>query len=308
MVTQVQNRKLLDPINRLYRYRVANALADSLSGSFLTPNAITILHTGVGVVAAFLVFQEHYVYAALLYEVRTVLDCLDGVLARLKNQSTALGRTLDTIADGIAFNSLMVAGALRMIHDFPTYDPYWITLGVFFFAFVAAHCGTVYHLMRRKLGSIIQMELDTVELEWREHFHQTKKSDPMFLSKLGFRIDSATIWMVSREWYKKLRSRRDHPEWETKALNEASLMNELSQITRVGEFRRAVRATSYVSDDNIFAVISFCFLIQGISPHQIFPHVHPVLVAFGAGLVYALASLAVGLHYLHDFLHGVYRD
>ncbi len=308
MASQPPHRKLLDPINRLYRYRIARIVAEKLQFTGVTPNMITVFHTLVGVSAAYLVFNQHYVLAAVLYEIRTILDCLDGVLARLKNQSTALGRTLDTIGDGIAFNALMVAGALRMIRDFPTYNPYLITLVVFAFAFVAAHCGTVYHLMRRKLGSIIQMQVDTVEIEWREHFDQTKSNDPMGLSKFGFMIDSLTIRLVSEEWYKKVRTRRDHPEWRTKALNEAALMNELSQITRVGEFKRAVRATSFVSDDNIFGVISLCFLIQGVFPNQIFPHVHPILVAFGAGFIYALIALGVGLHYLHDFLHGVYRD
>ena len=305
---ETQSKYLLDPLNRLYRHRIADAFAQVLKETPITPNAITIAHTGVGVFAAFMVFNQHYVFAAFLYELRTILDCLDGVLARLKNQSTAMGRTLDTIGDGIAFNSLMVAGALRMIQDFKSYNPFLITLGVFFFAFIAAHCGTVYQLMKRKLGSIMEKKLDTVEIEWREHYEKAKKIHPTVISKIGFWIDSVTIKFVSKEWYRKIRRRRDLPEWKEKALKEATIMNELAHITRMEEFEMAVKSTAYVSDDNIFAVISLCFLIQGLFPNQIFPNVHPVLVAFGAGLMYAVISLGLGLHCLHDFLHGVYRE
>ena len=308
MVIQPPHRKLLDPLNRLYRYQVASAMAEPLKSTKITPNMVTLAHTGVGIYAAWLVYHQHYVLAAFFYEIRTVLDCLDGVLARLKNQSTALGRTLDTIGDGIAFNALMVAGALRVIRDYPSSSPYLITLSVFSFAFVAAHCGTVYQLMKRKLGSIIQMELDTVEVEWHEHFEQTKKFDPLRLSKVGFLIDSLTIRLVSNEWYRKVRNRRDHPEWKSKALSESWLMNELAQTTRVEEFRRAIRSTSFVSDDNIFTVISLCFVIQGVFPGLFPVSLHPIVLAFGAGFAYAVVSLLVGLHDLHDFLRGVYRD
>jgi hypothetical protein len=50
------------------------------------------------------------------------------------------------------------------------------------------------------------------------------------------------------------------------------------------------------------------FLILGIFPNAIFPHVHPVLIAFSVGMVYALTALLFGLHFLHRFLHGVYRE
>jgi phosphatidylglycerophosphate synthase len=299
---------LLDPINRLYRYRLANGLAQKMRPLNITPNQVTIAHTCVGVFAAFLVFERHYVLAAFTYELRTILDCLDGVLAREQNRVTAFGRTLDTLGDGISFNALMIAGALRMIQDFPNYKPVMIALGVFIFAFTTAHSGTVYHLMRRKLGSILEKHLDTVEIEWREYYEKVQKKNPLLLAHVGFWIDSVTIRFVSKEWYKKIRKRRDMPEWKEKALNEALLMNELAAVTRKSEFKRAVRSTAFVSDDNIFSVISFCFILQGIFPNQIFPHVHPVLVAFSAGFIYAVMALIIGLHFLHDFLHGVYRE
>jgi phosphatidylglycerophosphate synthase len=299
---------LLDPVNRLYRYRLARFLLRKVKNTFLTPNEVTVAHTAVGVTAAFFVYQGHYLWAVLFYEIRTVLDCLDGLLARERNQSTAMGRTLDTIGDGISFNSLMIAGALRLIQDFRNYDPISITMGVFLFAFVAAHCGTIYQLMRRKLGSIINMQIDSVEMEWREHYEKAKLPHPLFLSQIGFWIDSATIRYASKEWYRKILRRRDAENWKEIATRDAATMNELACITRKKEFKRAVRATAFVSDDNILTIMSFVFLILSIFPEKIFPNVHPVLVAFSVGLVYAIFSLLLGLHFLHAFLHGVHKD
>jgi phosphatidylglycerophosphate synthase len=300
--------QLLDPLNQLYRNKVALRLVDKIKNTSITPNMLTIAHTAVGVTAAILIYFQHYILAVFCFELRNILDCMDGILARLKNQSTVFGRVLDTIGDAIAFNAVMIAGAMRMIQDFPSYHPSLILIVVFLFALIAAHCGSVYQLMKRKLGSIIQCQIDTVEREWREQSEKARGSDPSMIDQFGFWLDTVTIRFVSEEWYEKIERRRTAPDWEARALQDAVTMNELAKITRRREFRRAVRFTSFVSDDNIFAVIGICLLILGIFPTQIFPNVHPLLLAFGLGLAFSLVSLMVGLHYLHKFLHGVYRN
>ncbi|MBU6155108.1 MAG: CDP-alcohol phosphatidyltransferase family protein [Bdellovibrionales bacterium] len=300
--------RLLDPLNRLYRHRIAKRIAHLIKGTPITPNQITFAHTCVGVGAASMVFFKHYLLAVLLLEIRTVLDCTDGILARLKNSSTPLGRTLDTIGDGITFNALMIAGALRMILDFPSYRPSLILIAVFLFAMTAAHCGSVYQLMKRKLGSIILEQIDTVEREWREQAARVYGGGGSGLSRFGYWLDTFTIRFVSEEWYEKIKKRRKSEDWEAKALSDATTMNELARRTRKAEFEKAVRYTAYVSDDNIFAVMSLCLLVSEAFPMAILPYVHPVLIAFSAGFVYAIIALILGLHYLHVFYHGVYRD
>ncbi len=300
--------QLQDPLNQLYRHRLAAFLVDHIRTSFITPNMLTFAHGTVGVGAAFLIYFQHYILAVLLFELRTVLDCMDGILARMRGQHTGFGRVLDTIADGIAFNAVMIAGALRMIQDFPSYEPSLILISVFCFALVAAQSGSIYQLMKRKLGSIILCQVDSVERDWREHGMKVRGDSPSWVDQFGYWLDTMTIRFVSVEWYEKIKRRRNDPDWEACALRDAKTMNELARITRKREFRHAVRFTSFVSDDNIFAVIGLCLLVLGAFPSQIFPHVHPVLVAFGAGLTFALIALCIGLHYLHKFLHGVYRN
>ncbi len=299
---------LLDPINRLYRHRLAKKIAHLLRNTPVTANHITFLHSIVGIFAAYLVYRKEYIFAVLVYEVRTLLDCMDGILARLKKESSAFGRTLDTIADGITFNSLMVAGALRMILDFPTYRPSIILIGVFLFAMTAAHCGSVYQLMKRKLGSIIMEQIDTVEREWREQDERLRLDPFSWVARFGFWLDTITIRFISEEWFEKISRRRSAEDWEARALADATTMNELARRTRKQEFRNAVRFTAFVSDDNIFAVMGICFIVLQAFPQEILPYDHPVLIAFSAGFLYAVTSLILGLHYLQGFYHVVYRD
>ncbi len=308
MMTQAISTKLQDPLNRLYRGRVARGLANAVQSTSLTPNMVTIFHTMVGVAGAVLIYRQYYILAVLCLEIRAILDCMDGILARMKNQSTAIGRTLDAIGDGITFNSLMIAGTLRLIQDFQAYPHPLIVLGVMVFAFVAVHCGVVYQLMRRKLMSIANREVDIVESEWRDIYEQVKGPKPSPLVLFSFWIDSMTIKFVSEEWYDKVMKRKDLPNWKEKAIQEAETMNELACRTRKVEFRRAVRAASFVSDDNVFSLMSLSFAVFGIFHSQILPFVHPVMIAFSVGFVYSIVSLGLGLHFYHEFLHGVYRE
>jgi phosphatidylglycerophosphate synthase len=307
-VLEPRINQLLDPVNRLYRYRAAEALARFLLRTRVTPNQITIAHTLVGVGAAGMIYLKYYVLAVLMYELRTLLDCTDGVLARVKNQSSSMGRILDTLGDGISFNALMFAGALRMIQDFENYRPSLILIFVFCFAMTATHCGVTYQLIRRKLVSILTKTIDSVELDWREGRSLIKTGTAPALARFGFWLDSGMIRFISEEWFEKIDRRWHREDWKERALGDAVVRHELAHSTRKRALRNAIRFTSYLSDDNVFAIMSFSFLISGFFPEAVFPFVHPVLIAFSAGFVYAIISLLLALHFFHDFYHGVYRE
>lgn len=70
----------------------------------LTPNAITVIATIVGVAAAYWMAvgtATALVIAALLLICYNVLDCSDGMLARLQHSGSRIGRVLDGAADYI---------------------------------------------------------------------------------------------------------------------------------------------------------------------------------------------------------------
>lgn len=109
----------VDPPNRFYRYPAARALLPILGRiPWLTPNHVTYTHIAFGLGAAALVAFTHgklwLVLAFVLCEVRMILDCFDGVLARARGTSSPFGRALDEIADSIAFITLSAAMTYRL--------------------------------------------------------------------------------------------------------------------------------------------------------------------------------------------------
>lgn len=108
-----------DVPNRYYRYPAARALLPILGRiPWLTPNIVTYTHIVFGVAAAALVaFTEGkrwLVLAFVFSEIRMVLDCFDGVLARARGTSSPFGRALDEIADTVAVIALSAAMTHRL--------------------------------------------------------------------------------------------------------------------------------------------------------------------------------------------------
>jgi hypothetical protein len=113
---------MADPVNRFYRYPAARAMVPIFGRfRFITPNNVTYTHIVIGLVAAGLVaFTKATVWlyvAFVLCEVRMILDCFDGVLARARGTSSTFGRALDEIADTIAFITLVLAMNHRLDMD-----------------------------------------------------------------------------------------------------------------------------------------------------------------------------------------------
>jgi phosphatidylglycerophosphate synthase len=73
------------------------------------PSAVVLANAGVGFVAAAAIVLDELVAAALLLQLKTVLDNADGQLARASGRTSALGRYLDTEADLLVNAALFAA-------------------------------------------------------------------------------------------------------------------------------------------------------------------------------------------------------
>lgn len=92
--------------NKFIYYPLANLLFIPVSYTPVTPTQVTIVHTIMAFVGAWFVArgtERDLLIAFLIYQVRAVLDCLDGTIARRKNMSSELGRNLDMLGDTIGF-------------------------------------------------------------------------------------------------------------------------------------------------------------------------------------------------------------
>ncbi len=78
---------------------LANALLPLLVRAKAPPPAVVLANAAAGLLAALVLWRGQLLGAALLLQLKTLLDNADGALARATGQVTLTGRYLDTIAD-----------------------------------------------------------------------------------------------------------------------------------------------------------------------------------------------------------------
>lgn len=77
----------------------------------ITPNQVSLMTTIVGIISAYFFSRGDvvsFVIAGSLYFLAMVLDCVDGMIARLKNNGTAVGRIIDGVSDYIVGTSIYI--------------------------------------------------------------------------------------------------------------------------------------------------------------------------------------------------------
>lgn len=88
---------------------VANVFVPLLLALRVSPAAVVVLNAVAGLVAALLVARGDLLAAAVLLQVKTLLDNMDGQLARVSGRVTLSGRYLDTLADLVVNAALFTA-------------------------------------------------------------------------------------------------------------------------------------------------------------------------------------------------------
>ncbi len=78
---------------------MASAFVPSLRRASISPLAVVLANAAAGLIAAFFLARGELVVAALLLQLKTLLDNMDGQLARATGRVTLAGRYLDTVAD-----------------------------------------------------------------------------------------------------------------------------------------------------------------------------------------------------------------
>ena len=127
-----------DGVISFYLYRkAANLLLHPVIKTSISPNMITLLSLGLGLFAAYLCLNGHYLsflLSAFFLILANIVDCLDGYVARLKHLSSRLGQWLDTVSDDIIlyFYFLALSVGLCDYYEYPELKFYivigWSTL------------------------------------------------------------------------------------------------------------------------------------------------------------------------------------
>ena len=90
-------RRLEDPFNTHYRYLIRTPV---------TPNQVSLVQPVFAAGAGYLLTIDDWrahLGAAALFELRSILDCADGSLARAKRMSSPNGHAIDAMADWLAY-------------------------------------------------------------------------------------------------------------------------------------------------------------------------------------------------------------
>ncbi|MFO7846413.1 MAG: CDP-alcohol phosphatidyltransferase family protein [Balneolaceae bacterium] len=91
-----------------YGRPIATAVALRLKNSSATPVHITILFGISGLVAAAFILYEQYAAAGFFLILKSIIDAIDGELARVKERPSYTGRYLDSIFDYL-LNFILIA-------------------------------------------------------------------------------------------------------------------------------------------------------------------------------------------------------
>jgi CDP-diacylglycerol---glycerol-3-phosphate 3-phosphatidyltransferase len=78
-----------------------------------TPNQVTVAGLSLNAVAAVLIYEEHFVWATVAFVTGSILDILDGALARSHGKLTQFGSFLDSTTDRISEG--FVLGAIALV-------------------------------------------------------------------------------------------------------------------------------------------------------------------------------------------------
>lgn len=116
-------RKIPDGIwNRFVCRPLAAVLVDWVKDTRVTPNQITLLSALVAAFAAYLLagLPGHggVVVAIVVYEASYVLDCADGMLARLRGIQSARGHLLDFLMDELKAFVILAAASFHLFREY----------------------------------------------------------------------------------------------------------------------------------------------------------------------------------------------
>lgn len=101
------------PVDALFNWRFSKPITRALARRSLaiTPNHITVIAILLGLAAGFVASRGGYVAVAIagaMFQFNSILDSVDGELARLRFQYSKLGQWLDNVSDDIVDNTFVI--------------------------------------------------------------------------------------------------------------------------------------------------------------------------------------------------------
>jgi phosphatidylglycerophosphate synthase len=227
-------QKLEDPSNTYYRYPVARLIVRGLMHTPVTPNQVTLAQPFLAALAGYLIHfgdAMHLLLAALVFEVRSILDCVDGGLARAKNMASPWGHAIDGLADWLS-TVLLYGGIFWHFHLHPPapgpWSAYLSTSGILLLAiFQAATRSFAADYYKTKYVSIFERGRDETVEALRAKVLALNPTSSFFAHAEVF-IGRMGHLAFEHEWFDPHRSESSTSEEHLREL----IRNERSPMTR----------------------------------------------------------------------------
>lgn len=194
-VVRTLNKSFQGPIDAHINCHFSFRITRLLSGTSVLPNHVTFFAMFVGCLALLIEGLGGYLWTALggvILEIHSILDSVDGELARLKFKGSKLGQWLDNVSDDIVDDLFVIACAIG------TRENLWIVLAIIGMCARAFHQIYAYMVVYRSTRSA-----DLYSFRW--WFEKDKKTidevyDPKdyrtLVRALGRRDTYVFIWMI----------------------------------------------------------------------------------------------------------------
>jgi CDP-diacylglycerol---glycerol-3-phosphate 3-phosphatidyltransferase len=101
--------------------RLGLRLMSRFTSAPLTPDQLTLAGFALNVGAAVLIYERQWIWATIVFVLGSVLDVLDGALARARSEPTAFGGFLDSTTDRLSEGFVLGAIALVLAEDRDTF-------------------------------------------------------------------------------------------------------------------------------------------------------------------------------------------
>lgn len=203
-------RRLEDPFNTFYRYPVAVAATRWLVHTRVTPNQVSLVQPIFAAAAGYLLTLPsvyHHLAAVILFEVRSILDCIDGSLARAKRMSSPNGHAIDAMADWLGV-VLLYAGIFHyLFHHVPAGVSRGFAMTVVSLALAqGAVRSFAWDYFKQKYMAIYERAVDDVPLVLRDKVLGLGKDASLFAHIEVFIMRTGHLFFEF-EWFDPSRSR-----------------------------------------------------------------------------------------------------
>lgn len=186
--------KMLDIQLRPLKDRLFDSITP-LVPRYITPLHVTLLAFLCGIQACYYAAHSRHALSILFWTVNRALDCLDGALARHRQQASDLGGFLDLLGDFIVYSAIPIACALPSENSGPSL---WVPIAAleasfhinnFVLFYVAAtmekHTASGQHSKRKELTSLA-MKPALIEGTESAIFFMAMLACPGYLAQLSW--------------------------------------------------------------------------------------------------------------------------